>query len=98
MCQVCTSVTPGEPQVFLGNDKAFTYDYVFDMPSTQDAIYQNTGHSLIEGSVSHGVVRVCVWGGGCVCWDGWCVALIDVGVGVCGCEKVGGVQACCCCV
>ena len=52
MCQVCTSVADDEPQVFLGKDKAFTYDYVFDMPSSQDQIYENTGQSLIEGYVS----------------------------------------------
>jgi kinesin family protein 4/21/27 len=28
-------VTSGEPQVILGADKAFTYDYVFDMDSGQ---------------------------------------------------------------
>jgi hypothetical protein len=28
-------VISGEPQVILGADKAFTYDYVFDMDSGQ---------------------------------------------------------------
>ncbi|KAG9332371.1 hypothetical protein JZ751_015014 [Albula glossodonta] len=28
-CHVCTLVTPGEPQVLLGKDKAFTYDFLF---------------------------------------------------------------------
>ena len=49
MCQVCTSVPDSEPQVFLGKDKAFTYDYVFDMPTTQETIYDDTGKQLIEG-------------------------------------------------
>lgn len=35
MCRVCTQVTPGEPQVYLGSDKAFTFDYVFDVNATQ---------------------------------------------------------------
>lgn len=35
MCRVCTQVTPGEPQVVIGTDKAFTFDYVFDMPAQQ---------------------------------------------------------------
>ncbi|XP_046881970.1 kinesin-like protein KIF21B isoform X5 [Hypomesus transpacificus] len=48
-CQVCTLVTPGEPQVLLGKDKAFTYDYVFDRESSQDSIYQACVHKLIEG-------------------------------------------------
>lgn len=35
MCRVCTFVTPGEPQVVLGTDKAFTFDHVFDTTSDQ---------------------------------------------------------------
>ncbi|XP_064199053.1 kinesin-like protein KIF21A isoform X2 [Anguilla rostrata] len=48
-CHICTFLTPGEPQVILGKDKAFTYDYVFDMDSQQDAIYANCTEKLIEG-------------------------------------------------
>ncbi|XP_014847427.1 PREDICTED: kinesin-like protein KIF21A isoform X4 [Poecilia mexicana] len=40
---------PGEPQVILGKDKAFTYDFVFDMDSQQDAIYSTCTEKLIEG-------------------------------------------------
>uniref|UniRef100_A0A3P8T8R3 Kinesin family member 21A n=1 Tax=Amphiprion percula TaxID=161767 RepID=A0A3P8T8R3_AMPPE len=48
-CHICTYVTPGEPQVILGKDKAFTYDYLFDMDSQQDAIYSTCTEKLIEG-------------------------------------------------
>uniref|UniRef100_A0A3Q2XTV4 Kinesin-like protein KIF21B n=1 Tax=Hippocampus comes TaxID=109280 RepID=A0A3Q2XTV4_HIPCM len=48
-CHVCTLVTPGEPQVLLGKDKAFTYDFVFDINSEQQSIYQACVHKLIEG-------------------------------------------------
>uniref|UniRef100_A0A667ZDH9 Kinesin family member 21A n=1 Tax=Myripristis murdjan TaxID=586833 RepID=A0A667ZDH9_9TELE len=48
-CHICTYVMPGEPQVFLGKDKAFTYDYVFDMDSQQEAIYSHCTEKLIEG-------------------------------------------------
>ncbi|XP_061678352.1 kinesin-like protein KIF21B isoform X4 [Syngnathoides biaculeatus] len=48
-CHICTYVMPGEPQVILGKDKSFTYDYVFDMDSQQDAIYQTCTEKLIEG-------------------------------------------------
>ncbi|XP_067349052.1 kinesin-like protein KIF21A isoform X3 [Channa argus] len=48
-CHICTYVMPGEPQVILGKDKAFTYDYLFDMDSQQDAIYTNCTEKLIEG-------------------------------------------------
>uniref|UniRef100_A0A8C3AXJ5 Kinesin family member 21A n=1 Tax=Cyclopterus lumpus TaxID=8103 RepID=A0A8C3AXJ5_CYCLU len=48
-CHICTYVMPGEPQVFLGKDKAFTYDHVFDMDSQQESIYTHCTESLIEG-------------------------------------------------
>uniref|UniRef100_A0A8C7H0A9 Kinesin-like protein KIF21A n=1 Tax=Oncorhynchus kisutch TaxID=8019 RepID=A0A8C7H0A9_ONCKI len=48
-CHICTFVTAGEPQVMLGKDKAFTYDYVFDMDSCQDSIYADCTEKLIEG-------------------------------------------------
>lgn len=48
-CHVCTLVAPGEPQVLLGKDKAFTYDFVFDMDSEQQNIYQACVYKLIEG-------------------------------------------------
>ncbi|XP_064091324.1 kinesin-like protein KIF21A isoform X5 [Macrobrachium nipponense] len=49
MCRVCTSVTPDEPQVWLGSDKAFTYDYVFDMGTLQGEVYDTCVEGLIEG-------------------------------------------------
>jgi hypothetical protein len=49
MCQICTSVTVGEPQIVLGKDKAFTFDYVFDMNSSQSEIYTTCAQDLIEG-------------------------------------------------
>lgn len=33
----------------LGKDKAFTYDYVFDMDTQQEAIYTHCTERLIEG-------------------------------------------------
>ncbi|KAJ8259637.1 hypothetical protein GJAV_G00171730 [Gymnothorax javanicus] len=48
-CHICTLVTPGEPQVVLGKDKAFTYDFVFDMDAQQEQIYSACVHKLIEG-------------------------------------------------
>ncbi|CAH1965092.1 unnamed protein product [Acanthoscelides obtectus] len=51
MCHVCTTVTPGEPQVTLGNDKAFTYNYVFDTESSQTEVYDTCVSSLVESSL-----------------------------------------------
>ncbi|NWY67027.1 KI21B protein, partial [Erithacus rubecula] len=48
-CHICTSVTPGEPQVLLGKDKAFTYDFVFDLDTWQERIYSTCMGKLIEG-------------------------------------------------
>ncbi|XP_064175327.1 kinesin-like protein KIF21A isoform X2 [Anguilla rostrata] len=48
-CHICTSVTPGEPQVTLGKDKAFTYDHVFDMDAGQEAVYTHCTEKLIDG-------------------------------------------------
>lgn len=51
MCRICTQVTPDEPQIVLGTDKAFTYDYVFDVSSSQAEIYQECVKRLIDGSM-----------------------------------------------
>ncbi|XP_066235943.1 kinesin-like protein KIF21B isoform X1 [Saccopteryx leptura] len=48
-CHICTSVTPGEPQVLLGKDKAFTYDFVFDLDTWQEHVYTTCVRRLIEG-------------------------------------------------
>ncbi|KAM4712041.1 kinesin-like protein KIF21A isoform 4-T4 [Anableps anableps] len=48
-CHICTYVMPGEPQVVLGKDKAFTFDHVFDMDTQQGTIYTHCTERLIEG-------------------------------------------------
>ncbi|XP_067860907.1 kinesin-like protein KIF21A isoform X2 [Heptranchias perlo] len=48
-CHICTSVIPGEPQVVLGKDKAFTFDFVYDMETQQDEIYLKCVEKLIDG-------------------------------------------------
>ena len=49
MCSKCTFCTPGTPQVFLGKDKAFTFDHVFGEDSPQTEIYKVCTEKLIEG-------------------------------------------------
>ena len=49
MCQICTSVMRDENQVLLGKDKAFTFDYVYDIGSTQEFIYRDCVEKLIDG-------------------------------------------------
>ncbi|XP_017121295.1 kinesin-like protein KIF21A isoform X1 [Drosophila elegans] len=53
MCRVCTTVTFGEPQIFLGSDKAFTFDYVFDTNSNQCDIYSQCVDRLVDSTL-HG--------------------------------------------
>ncbi|XP_078276005.1 kinesin-like protein KIF21A isoform X2 [Rhinoraja longicauda] len=48
-CHICTSLIPGEPQVVIGKDKAFTFDYVFDMDTQQEEIYLDCVEKLIDG-------------------------------------------------
>ena len=48
-CKTCISKTPGEPQTWLGSNKAFTFDHVYDVDSSQEAIYDETVKDLIEG-------------------------------------------------
>ena len=49
MCDVCTRVCPDAPQIFLGKEKAFTFDHVFDMESSQEDIYTLCVDNLVEG-------------------------------------------------
>lgn len=51
MCRICTQVTPNEPQIVLGTDKAFTYDFVFDVGSMQSEIYQTCVERLVDGAM-----------------------------------------------
>lgn len=51
-CQRCIDVVPGRPQVVIGNNKAFTYDHVFDSSSTQENIFIQTVEPLLDGLFS----------------------------------------------
>lgn len=48
-CKTCVNKTPEEPQVWIGSNKAFTYDFVYDIESQQEEIYSATVEDLIEG-------------------------------------------------
>lgn len=49
MCRMCTSCTPNTPQIVLGKDKAFTYDFVFDTNTTQEILYEDCVEDLVRG-------------------------------------------------
>ncbi|XP_072518024.1 kinesin family member 4 [Salminus brasiliensis] len=48
-CQCCLTFVPGEPQVVVGNDKAFTYDYVFDPTTEQEEVFSMAVSPLLSG-------------------------------------------------
>ncbi|XP_067232121.1 kinesin family member 4 isoform X1 [Chanodichthys erythropterus] len=48
-CQCCLNFVPGEPQVIVGNDKAFTYDYVFDPTTEQEEVFNTAVSPLLSG-------------------------------------------------
>ncbi|XP_068600791.1 kinesin family member 4 [Brachionichthys hirsutus] len=48
-CQSCLTFVPGEPQVIVGTEKAFTYDYVFDPTAEQEEVFTTAVSSLLDG-------------------------------------------------
>ena len=48
-CQMCVSFVRGEPQVVIGKEKAFTYDYVFGPTSSQEEVYVDAISNLVKG-------------------------------------------------
>ncbi|XP_063791665.1 chromosome-associated kinesin KIF4-like [Pseudophryne corroboree] len=48
-CKTCLTFVPGEPQVIVGTEKSFTYDYVFDPTSEQEEVYSTAVAPLIKG-------------------------------------------------
>lgn len=66
MCRMCTTVTPGEPQVILGQDKSFTFDYVFDTGGQQEEVYSACVESLVMGSLDGYNATVLAYGQVCL--------------------------------
>ncbi|XP_054481251.1 LOW QUALITY PROTEIN: kinesin family member 4 [Anoplopoma fimbria] len=48
-CQCCLTFVPGEPQLIVGTEKAFTYDYVFDPTAEQEEVFHTTVSPLLSG-------------------------------------------------
>ncbi|KAI8080752.1 uncharacterized protein B0P05DRAFT_490070 [Gilbertella persicaria] len=47
-CTECISFIPNEPQILVGTDKSFTYDYVFSNESHQQQVYEKAAKPLLE--------------------------------------------------
>lgn len=52
-CQPCLHMVNGEPQVILGKDRAFTYDFAFAPTDTQSYVYEKSA-KLLLGSIFKG--------------------------------------------
>ncbi|XP_071848027.1 chromosome-associated kinesin KIF4-like [Apostichopus japonicus] len=48
-CQQCIEFVPGEPQVILGKDKAFTYDFAFSPTDPQQKLFDDVVFGLVDG-------------------------------------------------
>uniref|UniRef100_A0A914IAI8 Kinesin-like protein n=1 Tax=Globodera rostochiensis TaxID=31243 RepID=A0A914IAI8_GLORO len=46
----CLTVTHGKPQLTIGREKTFTYDYVFDQQTPQEIVYEKCVEELVESS------------------------------------------------
>jgi hypothetical protein len=44
----CVSFVPGEPQIIIGKDRAFTYDFVFPLDTSQSNIFTKTVEPLLD--------------------------------------------------
>ncbi|KAF7725370.1 Kinesin-like protein kif21b [Apophysomyces ossiformis] len=47
-CTECISFIPQQPQIIIGKDHSFTYDYVFDTQTPQHFLYQSSVTPLLE--------------------------------------------------
>lgn len=48
-CQRCLQFVAGEPQLVIGKDKAFTFDFVFEPTAEQEQVYRETVVPLLNG-------------------------------------------------
>ncbi|CAM9173070.1 unnamed protein product, partial [Lampetra fluviatilis] len=48
-CVPCLTFVPGEPQIVLSGEKAFTFDFVFDPAAEQEEVFSNAVAPLIDG-------------------------------------------------
>uniref|UniRef100_H3AXC7 Kinesin family member 4 n=1 Tax=Latimeria chalumnae TaxID=7897 RepID=H3AXC7_LATCH len=48
-CKMCITFIPGEPQVIAGNERTFTYDYIFDPSTEQEEVFNTAVTPLIAG-------------------------------------------------
>ncbi|KAI9485374.1 MAG: hypothetical protein EXX96DRAFT_544885 [Benjaminiella poitrasii] len=47
-CTECLTIIPNEPQILIGTDKSFTYDYVFGSDTDQAQVYLSAASPLLH--------------------------------------------------
>jgi len=56
-CQSAVMFVPNEPQLVIGKDKAFTFDFVYSEMSSQEEVYHATIVPLVSG-IFRGLLRI----------------------------------------
>lgn len=60
--QVCVRVVPNTPQVILGNDRTFTFDFTFGPKSQQDQVYSTCVKPLVASLMDGYNVTIFAYG------------------------------------
>jgi len=58
-CQSNIMFVPDEPQLVIGKDKAFTFDFVYSHLSSQEEVYRQAVVPLVNG-LFRGLSSVCI--------------------------------------
>uniref|UniRef100_U9SUD6 Kinesin motor domain-containing protein n=1 Tax=Rhizophagus irregularis (strain DAOM 181602 / DAOM 197198 / MUCL 43194) TaxID=747089 RepID=U9SUD6_RHIID len=47
-CSECLTIIPDAPQILMGTDKSFTFDYVFPSETEQEEVFHDCASPLID--------------------------------------------------
>jgi len=47
-CSECLTIIPDAPQILIGTDRSFTFDYVFPSDTEQEEVFQDCARPLID--------------------------------------------------
>lgn len=59
-CQTCLQFIPGEEQVLVGQNKAYTYDFVFTPATPQVEVYERAVSPLVDGIFKGFIICSCL--------------------------------------
>ncbi|CAB4439509.1 unnamed protein product [Rhizophagus irregularis] len=61
-CSECLTIIPDAPQILIGTDKSFTFDYVFPSDTEQEVVFQDCVSSLVDKFVEGYNVTILAYG------------------------------------